>query len=222
MLVHFLFLSLVAATPYLIKKGDHYSNHSFFDPGFRDGVIQKALLRMSSAACLYFFDTANPGGPETACAAMSDNNKVFGSSRCGYLNPHHQDSDRFTWKRHPDCYKRSGTGNDCKVISNSSCADFQLLAYAYDNGRKPYGPGRDPNLMFLFPTKFEAEITYQLILTYGVNQTSYTILNEAGTEQLGIHTIPHRECSDWKHGYKLWPYFGGQNVSPSNMIVNLS
>ena len=42
--------------------------------------------------------------------------------RCGELHPHHDDSDRFVWRRR----------------NTSSEEEISLAAYAYDKGVKPY------------------------------------------------------------------------------------
>ena len=205
---------------YVITQGDHYANHTLI-PSFRDGTFQQGVVNMDLQTGNYFFNTANPGGPETACAAMLDANKVFGSSRCGYLNSHHKDSDRFTWRRHPRCYAKKTTSQGCVVVSNATCTDIQFIAYAYDDGRKPYGPNKDPNLFYLFPQTFQTQTNYIMSFNYTLTSTYYEIRNAANSLLLANHTIPHRPCSNYKHGYHLYPYFGGQNVAPQTMGVTL-
>ena len=59
---------------------------------------------------------------------MSSWNKLWGSSRCGYFNQHHYDSDRFVWR------KKSGES----VI--------ELASYSYDLSVVPY-KANDGNLL---------------------------------------------------------------------------
>jgi hypothetical protein len=50
-------------------------------------------------------------------SCMASWNKLWGSSRCGYTHPHHQDSDRFVWRRH-----------------NATSDLVEIAAYSYDSG----------------------------------------------------------------------------------------
>jgi hypothetical protein len=203
-----------------IRAGDHYSNHSILTVHFRSSASQSAAVTMDFMSGAYYFEPGKDYGPETGCSAMSNANKVYGSSRCGYLQPHHEDSDRFTWRRHPSCFVLQGQGNSCVVRSNATCSLVQLIAYAYDDGKKPYGPHADPSLFYQFNGVYKTQYPYHLSLTYERNATVYEIRD--GGRLLETHTIPHRDCGDsYLHGYKLYPYFGGGDVAPQTVRITI-
>ena len=71
-------------------------------------------------------------GP-TRC--QSSWNKLWGQARCGYTNYHHNDSDRFVWRRDWSCIQLNANGTD--VIGEVPHCQYrdqiEIAAYAYDN-----------------------------------------------------------------------------------------
>jgi hypothetical protein len=60
-------------------------------------------------------------------------NKLYGSSRCGFLTHHHTESDRFVWRRPPSCIifengRVIGERNNCTLQNK-----IEIAAYAYGN-----------------------------------------------------------------------------------------
>ena len=84
--------------------------------------------------------------PHPSC--MSAWNKLWGSSRCGFAHLHHEDSDRFVWRRQmlPD----GVTPGDA----------IELAADSYDACVNPYSP----NLLQPFSTVLAPGVGYGLAL----------------------------------------------------------
>lgn len=217
-------LSLLCSVPgklYVIDAGAHYYEGHSLVPEFRSSASLSAAVVMDASCGQYAFDSGAVYGSETPCDAMGDANKLYGSSRCGFLQPHHHDSDRFTWRRHPRCYTLVGAGVQCRVVANASCTDLQFIAYGYDGGRMPYGPHADPQLMHVFARSYRVDTLYQLALQFGANQTLYSVRDANGVA-LESYVMPHRACDTPLHGYYLYPYFGGPDVAPQRVVINLN
>ncbi len=222
MLLSLLALCLVDAKLYVIDAGDHYPRDHSLVPVFRSSTLLSASVVMDVSCGMYVFESNNTSGPELPCAAMGDANKLYGSSRCGYLQFHHLDSDRFTWRRHPRCWTLDTSNTThCRVAANASCTDIQLIAYGYDGGRKPYGPHADPALMHVFSRAYRVATLYHLALQFAANQTLYTVRDATGAT-LDTYAMPHRQCDEPLHGYYLFPYFGGPDVAPQRVAINLN
>ncbi len=94
-----------------------------------------------------------------------DFNKLWGKARCGYTHDHHQDSDRFVWRRCNAAQCPGYTAGESKV---------QLAAYSYDNGVPPYTE-ENPNLLKLFSTLLSTEVTYGLALEMSADGSSLIV-----------------------------------------------
>ena len=63
--------------------------------GFVDAEVRTVQIRFGASSAAYACNCT--AEPYPGC--MGSWNKLWGSSRCGYSHPHHQDSDRFVWRR---------------------------------------------------------------------------------------------------------------------------
>jgi len=143
-----------------VAQGAHYATPSI------DGFVE---CNSSSPSCtrsvVVRFDanTANyscacPTEPYPGC--MSSWNKLWGASRCGKLNPHHQDSDRFVWRRK----------------NTTSEGLLSIAAYAYDKGVIPYKPGnQSANLLQQFDTTLVVGQRYLLSMVRSLSRTVYEL-----------------------------------------------
>ena len=77
-----------------VSPGDHYAA-PVLPVGFVDTEVRTVQIRFDPSAAAYACNCT--AEPYPGC--MGSWNKLWGSSRCGYSHPHHQDSDRFVWRR---------------------------------------------------------------------------------------------------------------------------
>ena len=125
--------------------------------------------------------------------------KLWGASRCGLMHPHHEDSDRFVWRRASD-------------------VALEIAAYAYDDGVRPYSPD-NPNLLQPFATRLAVGAVYRLGLEVAPASTLYTLRDVNGTT-IENKTVYHANaCVDAATGYKLGLYFGGSCAAPYAVTV---
>ena len=185
----------VAERCYTVKKGHHYAtpkNHGFVDQAHRS-----VYVTFDNNTVAYACDCT--AEPYPSC--MPSFNKLWGSSRCGYAHPHHQDSDRFVWRRYADKPNK-----------------VQIAAYSYDSGRCPYNPP-DPNLEQLFDTALSVDTAYLLTMDLELNATHFTLHDEGGAALESKTVLHDNECADYAKGYDLGLYFGGQCRAPSPVTV---
>ena len=84
--------------PYQVRKNMHYSNKTTVTWGENSEKLWNVTVSLSASTATY--DCTNT--TDYYCEDPSwvyDYNKLWGKSRCGYANGHHQDSDRFVWRR---------------------------------------------------------------------------------------------------------------------------
>ena len=75
-----------------VSEGNHYKDGGYLgigDFGFVSGETRKVKVTFDENASQY-----------SGIDCMTSWNKLWGSSRCGYLQHHHSDSDRFVWRKH--------------------------------------------------------------------------------------------------------------------------
>ena len=129
-------------TCWTVKKGWHHAFKNPFD-GFRNAAEIPFSAKFFPNCAEYLFPPTEPSGSR----CQSGWNKLYGASRCGYLNHHHRDSDRFVWRRHPSCIKFQN-GRVIGEVENCQYKDkIQVAAYAYDKNRKPF---QNPDLLTPF------------------------------------------------------------------------
>lgn len=85
---------------------------------------------------------------------------------------------------------------------------IQLWAYYYNNGQ------RKNKLL----TILELNKPYQLYLR--VVETKYQFAVADTTRALALLRVP--KGTDKNFGYRLWPYFGGNSVSPHDMEIHMT
>jgi len=89
--------------------------------------------------------------------------------------------------------------------------NIHIYAYIYDNGIR----------------------TSKFIKTININET-YIIsivdegsnwlfsINDVSVEEIHITDVRIDKSSKFKIGYKLWPYFGGNNTAPHDILIDMS
>jgi hypothetical protein len=109
----------------LVNIGMHYPNKSSVSYGINGQPYFSLKVTMSESCATYNCTSSCPEDP----VWYYDWNKIWGKSRCGYYHDHHEDSDRFVFRR----------------CSDASCAAYvagqsliQIAGYSYDNGLNPY------------------------------------------------------------------------------------
>ena len=182
--------------------------------GFRDGNQSVSVVLDPSTSS--YVVTEFPG---KNCMCESSWNKLFGASRCGYLWPHHEDSDRFVWRRLLTSWE-CGANDTVLTPSTPPLPQIELAAYAYDDGNLPY---QNSSLLTVFSTKVTVGVQFNLRIEYLPTSSVYTLLDGRGS-LLETHTINHRYCDEYEHGYNLYFYFGGECTftTPSEIFVDYS
>lgn len=174
-----------------VGAGSHYA-------GLLNLPTLLGLVSLSSRTQAVRFDASTIAEYPGTFGCASSWSKLWGASRCGFFHPHQLDSDRFVWRRASD--------------------SIEIAAYAYDDGKRPYGPD-DPNLLQPFGTHLAVGTTYTLGLDVAPSQTAYTIGDANGTV-LETRTVAHgHACANAADGYKLGLYFGGSCAAPSPQTV---
>jgi len=184
-----------------VLKGDHYYEGRSIVPEFVDATARSVIVTFQGNAAEYNCSCTAEPYPECMYAWS----KLWGSSRCGYVHSHHQDSDRFVWRR--------------QMLSDGTPGSaIELAAYSYDNGVNPYNPP-NPNLLQPFSTILQPGVPYDLHLDLSDPANSIFKLT-APTQQPETRTVKHTNaCSRAAQGYKLSLYFGGQCAAPSDVTV---
>lgn len=80
-------------------------------------------------------------------------------------------------------------------------------------------PYQNSSLLQTFSTLLTIEQTYTVQVEFLSDSAMYTLLDAAGQVVLEKHSIRHTPCSNYKQGYKLGLYFGGQCPAPSAVTV---
>ena len=104
---------------------------------------------------------------------------------------HHIDSVRFGWK--PDF---------------NNINDIELYAYCYNGGERYWekiGNCKAANI-------------YEMSIIFSLNDAIFAIFSKDHTSM--IVTVPFKK-PDFRYGYYLYPYFGGNNVAPNDITIHL-
>lgn len=109
----------------------------------------------------------------------------------GYLLRHHTDSARFGWRY------------------DGASGQIELLAYCYVSGRRSIKP-----LCFV-----EIGKEYDLYLKVLSTCYYFEVKERGGLAVLGFQWIDHFHNKRLKYG--LWPYFGGDQVAPHEMKIQI-
>ena len=199
-----------------VVEGEHYAT-----PPFEGFVECNSSSPLCTREVVVRFDanTANYScdcGPEPYPSCMTSWNKLWGSSRCGKLHPHHEDSDRFVWRR----------------LNTTSEGLVSIAAYAYDKGVKPYSPP-DPNLLQPFDTPLAVGKRYLLSMVRSLSRTMYELREPVSPEApcptqnggicwnfLEAKAVLHaNHCPHYGEGYNLGFYYGGQCAAPQKVTA---
>lgn len=133
--------------------------------------------------------------------------------RCGYCHDHHEDSDRFVFRRCSD--------PTCESYQEGKSL-IQVAAYSYDNGVAPYtSEGYALGLLKDFKTLLYPNVFYTLVLeTNAAGQAIYSILDSNGNflEQQIVQHL--NACENYNEGTIQGLYFGGTCTAPVEVIVN--
>jgi len=123
----------------------------------------EARVKLGDTASTYFI----PSEVEEQKRCMTSWNKLYGYSRC-FGSLHHDDSDRFVWRRAQSCLDYQG-----KIVEEKSDCDesgkIELAAYAYDKGLKPFQ--HQGTLLKQFDTLIDIETYYRYRLTFNDDST---------------------------------------------------
>jgi len=89
---------------YSVKKGNHYvggwAGGGMW--GFNSQQNMSVGIILSPSTATYNCTNVKGYSCEDTNGWPFDFNKLWGKGRCGYLNSHHDDSDRFVWRRCSD------------------------------------------------------------------------------------------------------------------------
>jgi hypothetical protein len=193
-----------------VNQGNHRAVKIPFE-GFRNTADYsiKALFQPNTSK--YLFPSSDVNGPR----CQTGWNKLYGASRCGYFNHHHNDSDRFVWRRPTSCIKFQN-GRVVGEIENCPLKDkIEIAAYAYDQKRKPF-----QNADLLKPFKYLLDVNkfYSFRIVDENEKTRY-LLSDEGGKLIESHVILHTKCSAYERGFYLGIYFGGFCPAPQAVTI---
>lgn len=195
---------------FAVYKNRHYSNKTTVTWGQNSQKDWYVTAILPRAAAIYDCTNTTTYSCEDP-VYMYDWNKLWGKARCGYTHDHHEDSDRFVFRK----------------CSDASCAGYipkeeriEIGAYSYDGGVAPY-TGENPNLMKTFTTTILPNIPYQYRMIMEETGLSTFILNDADGNELERQTVQHKvTCtSNYFEGTVDGLYFGGTCAAPTELVV---
>lgn len=196
---------------FAVKFNWHYSNKTSITWGQNSQKDFSVKISLSPTAASYdCTNTTNYSCEDPAY--MYDWNKLWGKARCGYTHDHHEDSDRFVFRK----------------CSDSTCDAYvegvpriQIGAYSYDNGVAPY-TGQDPGLLKTFKTTIDPDQFYIFQLIMDDTGLSTFVLKSSENVEIERQTIQHKTlCSDnYFEGTVQGLYFGGTCKAPVEIIAN--
>lgn len=193
---------------FAVKFNRHYSNKTSVIWGRNADTDWSVLVSLSKTAATYDCTNTSTYSCEDP-VYMYDWNKLWGKARCGYYHDHHDDSDRFVFRK----------------CSDSSCAAYQegkaliqIGAYSYDAGREPY---LHSDLLKEFKTLVEPDVFYKYQLVIDASGMSTYILKSADDVELERQVIQHTVlCEDnYFEGTVNGLYFGGTCSAPVEVIA---
>jgi hypothetical protein len=183
---------------YAVPTNFHYPNKTTVIWGENNATSWSVQVSLSPSCGTY-----NSSSTCDDTKWYGDWNKLWGKARCGYANSHHDDSDRFVWRRATDSI-------DNTLIS--------LAAYSYDFGRKPY---ETPELLKAFTTLLSPDVIYTLAMTMDAEGlTQYELLSQDGVflekqEVQHSNLCPGNYFEGTVHGL----YFGGDCRAPTPVTI---
>ena len=194
------------AGPFMVKFNHHYSNKTtvtWGQNGQKDWSV-RVVLPVEAAT----YDCTNTTSYSCEDAAyMYDWNKLWGKARCGYTHDHHQDSDRFVFRK-------------CKTPA-VNC--IEVAAYSYDAGVAPY-TGENPNLLQQFQATISPNVPYILHMVMEDNGiTTFSLLQNDSTWIESVQVQHTNLCEkNYYEGIVDGLYFGGTCRAPVDVVVTYS
>jgi hypothetical protein len=194
---------------YAVFKNMHYANKTGLSWGQNGEADWSVAVTVPLQAAVYNCSNTSTYSCEDPAWA-DDWNKLWGKARCGYAHDHHEDSDRFVFRR---CSDPSCSG----YITNTS--RIQIGAYSYDGGLKPY---QNDYLLKTFRTTLEPNIEYILNLVQdSTGLSTFNLQSSTGAiieTQYVQHTVT---CSNnYAEGTVEGLYFGGTCRAPADLVVS--
>jgi hypothetical protein len=157
-------------TEYIIKKGDHYSNHLITKTINTDEF--NFIAKFDSSAIYKNVDSVN----------QADINKLYGFTEDNLTNDHYN-SARIGWRWYHE--------------------ELQLMGYCYNEGQVSYGL-----------IKGNIELGKEVFCSIKKDDGKY-IFSVDGS----IFTLPRKSTSSKFAGFKLYPYFGGDETAPHEIKI---
>jgi hypothetical protein len=191
-----------------VSKNRHYSNKTTVIWGRNNQTDWSVLISLSETAATY--DCTNTSSYVcTDPKYYNDWNKLWGKARCGYDHDHHDDSDRFVFRK----------------CSDPTCDFYQegktlivIGAYSYDNSQEPF---IDPNLNKPFKTLVAPNVFYKYQMIMDETGLTTFILKTAEDVELERTFIQHNQTcvENYYEGTVNGLYFGGTCMAPVEIIA---
>lgn len=194
---------------FAVKFNWHYSNKTSVTWGQNSQKDFAVKISLSPSAATYDCTNTTSYSCEDS-AYMFDWNKLWGKARCGYTHDHHEDSDRFVFRKCSDA--------SCSAYDGTS--RIQIGAYSYDGGVAPY-TGQDPGLLKTFKTTIAPDQFYVYELLVDDTGLSTFVLKSADNVELERQTVQHKTlCVDnYYEGTVQGLYFGGTCKAPVEIVA---
>lgn len=191
---------------FAVPFNHHYSNKSSIVWGHNSQKDFSVKILLSLSAAIYDCTNTTKYSCEDS-AFMYDWNKLWGKARCGYYHDHHEDSDRFVFRKCSDA--------SCSSFDVNHQQRIEIGAYSYDGGVPPY-TGENPDLMKSFKTTIDPEKYYIYQIIMDESGLSTFILRDENSAELERQTVQHKVlCEDnYFEGTVNGLYFGGTCAAP--------
>ena len=85
---------------------------------------------------------------------------------------------------------------------------IHLYWYVYDNGIRKYGIIKNLDL----------NTRYELTIKSDTNNWHFSVVDDYSKTKTDVKVV---KSSEFKIGYKLWPYFGGNNPAPHDIKIEM-
>ena len=192
-----------------VRQNFHYSNKTTIEWGHNSQLEWSVLATLPIEAATYNCSNTSEYFCEDP-AWMFDWNKLWGKARCGYAHDHHEDSDRFVWRRCSDV--------SCAAYDGSP--KIQIGAYSYDGGVAPY-TGEKPQLLQEFKTTIPAATPFKYGMIMNDQGLTTFMLSTAEGVLLETQLVQHDVwCADnYFEGTVQGLYFGGTCRAPATVVV---
>jgi hypothetical protein len=194
-----------------VQPGHFWPNYPDIFNGFNSQWTLTKLIRFDPNTAKYLF----PSNDDMGHLCESSWNKLFGTTRCGYLDLVHEDSDRFVWRRAQSCLIYNGNYVVGEVPNCPQADQIELAAYTYDNGNIPY---KNSTLLKQFKNTVTVNVWYNYTIHIQSNQTLFVLAHANGTV-IESQFVVHRDCSNQNHGNLLSFYFGGECPAPQEVTA---